>query len=1723
VSDDRDRIGRLIDFLADLDARRNPPVYDIGRYGIYLLREADLPSDHEAIALDPYGGAWLTVDFVELPAPPVLPDELTGLIDPADAREPRRRPGIESARPTVGDDEFDGGGLDDDFDDEFRADVGDLRADPELDNERGELVAQAHTWIDEEWTPWSERHQAASAAKMLYRDLFEQRDKVNNERESIELVWGFGRLRWTVDAGYAEPVRVDHPLLTVPAEIDRDQDSGRISVRPADAAVVDTHWLANLPVSDRAGYLAVRQAVEGAGVEPWSTDDLADVIKRLTRAVDQEDRGVTVESEWVLYVRRRRPDYQGFLDHMRELYRDEGCPIPEPLRALVSGTSSFPLGGDTWSPDDGEGAWGAGHGGQLLLPLPTNEEQQRIVRLAETRSGVTVQGPPGTGKSHTIANIISHYVAQGRRVLVVAEKEQALRTLAEKVPAAIRDLTVSVLGADEDGRRSLESSIRQIQTRVTGLDKAYADQRIKTLRDDLDALDRRVAIVTSRLMGTREAEVATLSGIWEAGENPTRAEAARWVAEREGELGYVDDQIDPETPAPLTVGELVELRELIVRIGFARAAASAQMMPDPRRLPAGAQLAASRARAAEISRELETAAPHVLSWSQVDAVGPDAFRRLGERCAKTRDWLRTVEGGWLGRVRAQLTDPMLAASWHELIQTAHGERARIMALRTQLVAHTVEIPETGDPQILRLLVEAQRQLGQAGKIGVFARDIKRVMGECRIDGRPAASAQDVALCLARLELSALRRSAVTRWANYAASVQGPGVDAALPEDSLGRHLEGIGAVLNQPRAFAAMNAELTSAGVRTIQQDTADGVDEIVGVCAKLALRGERNQLGSDTADLSQYLDEGARGPQASPAWSEMRAALANADFAAWDAVLDGVVGLYAIARDAQRLADLHRLLAQVAPSWASRIAADPAATGDPVLLPKAWQWRALETWVRSPLQGLNPTQLQSELERLAAQRRRVIGDLVAESAWRRLADNLGDRQRQALNSYLKAMTRFGKTGGKFAARWLAEIRIALNESKDAVPVWIMPKERALGSFRPERTAPFDVLVIDEASQIGLEAVPLLALARTTIVVGDDQQTSPENVGLNRQAVFDLLDDHLADFPKYRTLFDPDNSLYDLAHQKFPDIVMLTEHFRSLPEIIAFSNAHFYDGRVIPLRDRPPHPNWTALGAVKVLDGYRSGDVNAPEAQAVVDLVKRLCADPDYAGMDFGVISLLGTGQAKLIWNLLVEQLGEREMEQRRLRCGEPANFQGDERDVIVLSLVAGTDPANPAARIGALTGTAAQRRINVAASRARNQMWVVHSLDADRFPKGDLRADLIRHCADPMASPAEKLADLAAHCDSDFEREVVQAILARGYRRVRVQHVVGRFRIDIVVDGPEGRLAVECDGDRWHGPDRWHQDRARQEVLERAGWTFERIRGSAFYRDRTAALEPLWRRLDELGIPTGDAWLSAPARSTILEVSAEALDRQVGDGPHGDDPRGDDEHGDEGRGDEAGIEAGYDSGDARTVGRSKSKLLAESAGLNTPTSTSSSGPSIAPPTPASARAAAPGAQDLAPFSEWPIRPLPPVGTTTSVQMINDLVEIAAAEGPVLGQRLFHIYVKASGGHRVGKEIYRVLSDATRLAVRAGRLARLHDDASTVSEATLYVPGTVPVFVRGLGDRQLTEVPRSEVAALLVILSERGHSDADIKRATLDAYGLVRLTAGVSSFLDECLAYECTL
>ena len=429
----------------------------------------------------------------------------------------------------------------------------------------------------------------------------------------------------------------------------------------------------------------------------------------------------------------------------------------------------------------------------LLLPLPTNEEQQRILAQAQHSTGVTVQGPPGTGKSHTIANIISHYVAYGKRVLVVAEKEQALRSLTAKIPVESRSLTVSVLGADAESRRELESAIsRNPDASYWPSTKPFTDERIKHLTADLDDVNRRIATTTQALLRTRESEVEYLAGTWNPGESPTRAEAARWVAEKAATLGYIDDLITPTTARPISGGELAEFITLISQVGVSRADACAAELPTLTGLPTTPGLDHHFERLAELQASVQSLGDAVNDWDRAISAGRENLQALAARCHVEMEWMAKTAGTWLSHVREQAGDALLARDWGSFGSRLSRDRQEALRLRSVLTEHQVEIPAIPEPTFVEGLRQARDRLAQGGKLGMFTGPAKRAVAECAVDGRQPSTAEDIGLCLRAVELESLRRKMLTSWRNQLSRVGGAELAAAAPEDVLGPSSGGPG-------------------------------------------------------------------------------------------------------------------------------------------------------------------------------------------------------------------------------------------------------------------------------------------------------------------------------------------------------------------------------------------------------------------------------------------------------------------------------------------------------------------------------------------------------------------------------------------------------------------------------------------------------------------------------------------------------------------------------------------------------------------------------------------------------------------------------------------------------------------------------------------------------------------------------------------------------------------
>lgn len=541
--------------------------------------------------------------------------------------------------------------------------------------------------------------------------------------------------------------------------------------------------------------------------------------------------------------------------------------------------------------------------------------------------------------------------------------------------------------------------------------------------------------------------------------------------------------------------------------------------------------------------------------------------------------------------------------------------------------------------------------------------------------------------------------------------------------------------------------------------------------------------------------------------------------------------------------------LTSVAPLWAHEIKNRKGVHGEeepPKDIEASWKWLQLDQQVKR-LDAYDPNEIQKEIREINEKLFKNAQRLAFESAWYEKITNRTTAQTQAIEGWRTTIRQIGKGTGKKAPALMRKARELMPLCQSAIPVWIMPLNRVVENFDPQNNK-FDVVIIDEASQSDILALAALYLGKKIIIVGDDEQVSPDSVGINKDEVDALAEMHLQGVTNSH-LFNGQTSLYDMAKSSGFKPLMLTEHFRCLPEIIEFSNALSYNGRIRPLRDasgvtiKPPVVEYRVRGGSR-----NERKANEMEAIHVASLVCAMIETPAYEDKTIGVISLLGTEQSYEVDRLLQAHLSPIDYERRQIQCGTSPQFQGDERDIILLSVVDSPNELGGPVRLVSEDGRndMYRKRYNVAASRAKDQMWVVHSLNPDIDLKpDDIRLRLIKHAQNPDTSAADaKL----LHAESPFEEEVMNYLLNKGYQ-VIPQKKVGSYRMDMVIEDGDNQVAIECDGEKWHTQDDLPNDLKRQAILERLGWRFIRIRGSAFYRDSDKTMETVIHELDKYGI----------------------------------------------------------------------------------------------------------------------------------------------------------------------------------------------------------------------------------------------------------------------------------
>jgi very-short-patch-repair endonuclease len=457
-------------------------------------------------------------------------------------------------------------------------------------------------------------------------------------------------------------------------------------------------------------------------------------------------------------------------------------------------------------------------------------------------------------------------------------------------------------------------------------------------------------------------------------------------------------------------------------------------------------------------------------------------------------------------------------------------------------------------------------------------------------------------------------------------------------------------------------------------------------------------------------------------------------------------------------------------------------------------------------------------------------------------------------------------------------------------------------------TGAFDYVIFDEASQVLPEdAVPAILRGKYVIVAGDNKQLPPTAFF----AAAEEEDEADGDATAYESLLDMMIPFVKGFH--------LNWHYRSRDEsLISFSNHHIYDNRLVTF----PGPGGTDAISHVFVDETATGDGQEESAASEVNRVVELVLDHARTtpGRTLGVITM-GIKHANRIQAAMDREMLRHPKLADFFDTARPERFfiknlervQGDERDVIILSVGYGKDRAgNLPLRFGPILSAGGRRRLNVAATRAKEQVIVVSSFVYSDINSSQVKPDtgleFLKNYLQYAASGGKLLSldEITDEPMNDFEADVYEALSARGLV-LKPQVGCSKFRIDLAAAHPRkpGKfvLAIECDGATYHSSyTARDRDRLRQQQLQNLGWTFHRIWSTdwfmrkheeveravqAFHKAVAASDAPrpnngLYPRPDhsghqcapqpEVDLEMRSARAPIPTRSSIGEYSSEEL-----------------------------------------------------------------------------------------------------------------------------------------------------------------------------------------------------------------------------------------------------------
>jgi hypothetical protein len=1098
-----------------------------------------------------------------------------------------------------------------------------------------------------------------------------------------------------------------------------------------------------------------------------------------------------------------------------------------------------------------------------FFPLPSNKEQKEIYEKNLGNKLTVVTGPPGTGKSHTIVNILCSLLAEGKRVLVTAQTDKALESLLEKIPVIFDDLIFTKIKLANSDRFSLERSVDRISNilqKDRNFDVVNKMERLDRLKGDYTQRKNQI----NATLGREYASIS-INGSFrdlryhQIFQQLTAKDRAEWAWIGDEVSDQLLESFDDIRMAYHTWLDLngKSINTITSQFGIG------QFLEDFDRFAVG-RFFATFDTLDGLKAELQLAKDLKVDFNRIKLDGiKGMLAEYGNEDLVSRNMQL------LNRMNAKyqiIPEPTADATCSLSEKEIVSGRDKYL-LDIQVYLSFIPDDEETIPFLKKQFNSKYKDIRYLEKVVI----------------------NDL-LCTTVFALNLLRQY-ICDVANLHVSIgdfQQNGFAAFLPptisrNTKIRQYNDLVSRVnLNRSLLHLLQNNPEIEYFVEIFKLDRFD-VEKLYNKAIEYNFKFKAAQdYEKELAGMRSVLKELETRIRGSDLSTHVASYYPFENIAS----KQGFVELRQVLGDLSKAVDFHVRLAKatsVLLHFLPNTFQQMGSVRSGLFTKQNFEYAQAHATLKTS-GFINLQQSKEELgycfKEISNMKAEILYDLARTNFQGGFDGHEIDRFINLLNSY-KYNLEQGSRGIQGNARFKNLARTNAIDISHKLSCWIMKFTDVLNSIGdvPET---FDCVIVDEASQLDFNSLLLAYYAKSMIIVGDDKQTSPSGLsGINNEDLSYIRERNLDFLGEERIHIKTDNSLFSLAKMVAGTAnLSLNEHFRCVPELIGFSKKHFYDNTLRALKQ---------LGAdrlepkkmVFVENAFLEQKKVRKEITAIKDYIAELFRSPDYEHKSIGVVSLGfadHTDKLSEIVEELADLFDDKTIRRHNLVVADASKFQGDERDVMIISLGAGLDfekvskeeDAKPHRIVkGEVVLTDQLKNINVALSRAKEQMILFYSIKPEDLKQGDFRFEIINYfkeeqpplkellLPEDISRPNRTRQNVPPPFDSWFEYDIARELIHNGYTFIKPQYEVKEselwenpktdkkgyvhFKLDLVVFASGQMVAIECDGDPFHSEhDDIAYDTERQEFLERVGWHIYRILYSAYLQRPGEEVEKL-------------------------------------------------------------------------------------------------------------------------------------------------------------------------------------------------------------------------------------------------------------------------------------------